>query len=99
MGWGSSKFGLSQSNENLIRILTETKVKTILLDHHLVRDLRYLNKIEEVYKKAKFLNKRIITAAEFLGKEPEFLEARRKEFYKEEERKEHISRKVSPNAE
>ena len=87
MGWRSSKFGLYQSNKNLIRILTETKVKTIILDHHLVRDLHYLNKIDELYKKAKSLNKNLITAAEFLGKEPEFLEARRKEFYKEEERK------------
>ncbi|MCK4384625.1 MAG: MBL fold metallo-hydrolase [candidate division Zixibacteria bacterium] len=87
MGWRSSKFGLSQSNKNLIRILTETKVKTIILDHHLVRDLHYSNKIEEVYKKAKSLNKKIITAAEFLGKQPEFLEARRKEFYKEKEKR------------
>jgi predicted metallo-beta-lactamase superfamily hydrolase len=85
MGWHSSKFGLYQSNKNLIRILTETKVKTIILDHHLVRDLRYFNKTEEVYKTAKSLSKKIITAAEFLGKEPEFLEARRKEFYKEEQ--------------
>jgi len=87
MGWRSSKFGLHQSNKNLIKILTETKVKTIILDHHLVRDLNYLNKVDEVFKKAKFLNKRIITAAEFLEKEPEFLEARRKEFYKEEEKR------------
>ena len=87
MGWRSSKFGLSQSNKNLIRILTKTKVKTIILDHHLVRDLHYSNKIEEVYKKAKSLNKKIITAAEFLGKQPEFLEARRKEFYKEKEKR------------
>jgi predicted metallo-beta-lactamase superfamily hydrolase len=87
MGWRSSKFGLHQSNKNLIRILAETKVKTIISDHHLVRDLHYSNKIDEVYKKAKSLNKKIITAAEFLGKEPEFLEARRKEFYKKEERK------------
>ena len=87
MGWRSSKFGLHQSNKNLIKILTETKVKTIILDHHLVRDLHYPNKVDEVYKKANSLNKKIITAAEFLGKKPEFLEARRKEFYKEKEKR------------
>jgi predicted metallo-beta-lactamase superfamily hydrolase len=87
MGWRSSKFGLHQSNKNLVKILTETKVRTIILDHHLVRDLHYSNKIDEVSKKAKSLNKKIITAAEFLGKEPEFLEARRKEFYKEKEKR------------
>jgi predicted metallo-beta-lactamase superfamily hydrolase len=87
MGWRSSKFGLHQSNKNLVKIFTESKVKTIILDHHLVRDLHYSNKIDEVYKKAISLDKKIITAAEFLGEEPEFLEARRKEFYKEEEKK------------
>ncbi len=84
MGWRASKFGLSQSNKNLIKILSQTKVKTIILDHHLVRDLHYLNKIEEVTKEANVLKKKVITAAEFLGKEPEFLEAQRKEFYKKE---------------
>jgi predicted metallo-beta-lactamase superfamily hydrolase len=76
----------SYRKQDLVWILTETKVNIISLDHHLVGDLYYLNKIEEVYKKAKSLNKNIITAAEFLGKEPEFLEARRKEFYKEEKK-------------
>jgi len=85
MGWRSSKFGLHQSNKNLVKILTETKVQTIILDHHLVRDLHYPNKIDEIYKKAKSLNKNLMTAAEFLGEESEFLEARRKELYKEGE--------------
>jgi predicted metallo-beta-lactamase superfamily hydrolase len=87
MGWRSSKFGLHQSNKNLIKILTETKVKTIILDHHLVRDLHYSNKVDEVFKKAKSLNKKITSAAEFLGEESEFLEARRKEFYKEKKKR------------
>ena len=82
MGWRTSKFGLSQSNRNLLKILSQTKVKTIILDHHLVRDLHYLNKIKEVTKQADALKKKVITAAEFLGKKPEFLEAKRKEFYK-----------------
>jgi predicted metallo-beta-lactamase superfamily hydrolase len=82
LGFKSSKFGLNQSKENLVRILSESKVKTVILDHHLVRDLQYLNKIEEVAREARILKKKLITAAEFLGKEPEFLEAKRKEFYK-----------------
>jgi hypothetical protein len=82
MGWRTSKFGLSQSNKNLVKILSQSKVKTIILDHHLVRDLHYLNKIEEVIKEANTLKKKVITAAEFLGKKPEFLEAKRKEFCK-----------------
>ncbi len=81
MGWKFSKFGLEESNQNLIKILSQTKVHTLILDHHLVRDLHYLNKIEEVLKTAENLKKKVITAAEFLGKKPDFLEARRKEFY------------------
>jgi predicted metallo-beta-lactamase superfamily hydrolase len=82
LGFRSSKFGLNQSKENLVRILSESKVGTVILDHHLVRDVHYLNKIEEVAKQADTLRKKVITAAEFLGKEPELLEAKRKEFYK-----------------
>ena len=82
MGWKFSKFGLLESNQNLIKILSQTKANTVILDHHLVRDLHYLNKIEEVLKIAEKLNKKVITVAEFLGKEPDLLEARRKDFYK-----------------
>lgn len=85
MGWRSSKFGLYQSNKNLLKILSETKVQTVILDHHLVRDLHYQNKIEDVFKEADSLKKKVVTAAEFLGEKPEFLEAKRKEFYKLDE--------------
>lgn len=81
LGWRFSKQSLLESNQNLIKILLQTKVDTIILDHHLVRDLHYLNKIEEVLKTAEKLDKKVITAAEFLGKKPDFLEARRKELY------------------
>jgi len=81
LGFRFSKKSLLESNQNLIRILSQTKVNTIILDHHLVRDLHYLNKIEEVLHTAEKLKKKVITAAEFLGQKPDFLEARRKEFY------------------
>jgi predicted metallo-beta-lactamase superfamily hydrolase len=84
MGWRSSKFGLYQSTKNLLKILSETKVQTVILDHHLVRDLHYQNKVKDVFKEADRLKKKVITAAEFLRKKPEFLEAKRKEFYKKE---------------
>jgi len=40
-----------------------------------------MNKIEEVLLTAEKLNKKVITAAEFSGQKPDFLEARRKEFF------------------
>jgi len=84
LGYKSSKFGLYQSTKNLLKILSETKVQTIILDHHLVRDLHYQNKIKEITKEAIVLKKKVITAAEFLRKKNEFLEAKRKEYYKKE---------------
>lgn len=81
IGWRISKSGLEQANSNLIKILENTKTETIILDHHLVRDLNYMEKIDSVLKIANKLNKKVITAAEFLGRKPEFLEARRRELH------------------
>ena len=86
LGYRSSKFGLHQSQKNMLRILNDTKVRTVILDHHLTRDLRYKNKTEEIVREANRLEKKVITAAEYLGKEPELLEARRKELSKLEEK-------------
>jgi len=52
------------------------------LDHHLVGDLYYRNRVEKVCKEADALKKKLIIAAGFLGGEAEFLEAKRKEFCK-----------------
>jgi len=83
IGWRFAKQRLLESNKNLIKIMKETKVGTVILDHHLVRDLHYKNKIQDVLKQAKHLKKKVLTAAEFSGQENEFLEARRKELYGE----------------
>jgi len=81
IGWRMGKWILDKSIENEIKILEKTKVKTMILDHHLVRDLHYKEKIKPVIEKARKLNKNLITAAELAGKTPNFLEARRKELY------------------
>ncbi len=81
LGWRFPKSGLLKSNENLIKIMKKTRVETIILDHHIVRDLHYKNKILPVLAAAEKLGKNIVTAAEFLGKKNEFLEARRKELF------------------
>ena len=81
LGWRFPKKNLEKSNQNLTKILNETKIKTIVLDHHLVRDLNYKNKIQSVLIEANKLNKKVITAAEFLGIDNKFIEARRKELF------------------
>ena len=83
LGWRFPKRNLVKSNENLIRILTETDVKTIILEHHLLRDLHYKQKIGPVLETAERLGKYVVTAAEFNGKEPVLLEAMRKELWEE----------------
>ncbi len=79
LGWRFGKKALSKANANLIRILKQSKVKVILLDHHIVRDLHYKQKIAEVLQAAQQQDKQVLTAAEFAGIKPLFLEARRKE--------------------
>ncbi|MEM4347848.1 MAG: MBL fold metallo-hydrolase [Candidatus Altiarchaeota archaeon] len=81
IGWRFSLAGLNESNKNLIEILEKTKVKKVILEHHLLRDINYREKISDVFKRAEELKKKILTAAEFLGRENEFLEAKRKELY------------------
>ncbi len=81
LGWRESPKLLEYGNKNCIKILEQTKVKKMVLDHHIVRDLKYKEKIRPVLEKAKELGKEFITAAEFAGLKPNFLEARRKELY------------------
>ena len=60
-------------NQNLIEILARTNTKTMLLDHHLT-----------TVQKARLMGRQITTAAQYLGLEPELLEARRKELHQAE---------------
>lgn len=66
-------------NQNLIEILARTNTKTIILDHHLTRDLEYKEKIAATVERARAMGRQITTAAEYLGIESDLLEARRKE--------------------
>ena len=75
---------LERCSQNLIEILVRTKTKTIILDHHLTRDLDYREKVKATREKARSMGRSIVTAAEFLGTEPDLLEARRKEIHQAE---------------
>lgn len=78
LGWKFSYKNLELARKNVIRIMKKTKTKNIIVDHHLLRDLKYKEKFE-VYEKAKKLKVKIQTAAEYLGKRNLQLEAHRKE--------------------
>ncbi|MEO2154904.1 MAG: hypothetical protein ABGW69_03805 [Nanoarchaeota archaeon] len=68
-----------RDNHYLKELIEKTDIKTIIIDHHLLRDLNYKEKIKEVIEFSKQFNVKIITAAEFLGIENKQLEAKRKE--------------------
>lgn len=81
LGYRFSAKSMESSINNLIELIDETDAKTIVVDHHLTRDLNYKEKIKEVIQRGGEVGTKVISAAEFLGKEDLLLEARRKELY------------------
>ncbi|MBN2518088.1 MAG: MBL fold metallo-hydrolase [Candidatus Altiarchaeota archaeon] len=75
LGWKFSYKNLEEAKENLLLIQREVDPE-IILDHHLLRDLRYRELMGRVYD-----NEKVKSAAEVLGKENRMLEAHRKELW------------------
>jgi predicted metallo-beta-lactamase superfamily hydrolase len=73
------KEDLERSINNIKKIIEETDVKVIILDHHLTRDEKFKDYLKEILNQNKT---KILTAAEYLGKENELFEAKRRELYK-----------------
>lgn len=81
LGFRYSRKSLALSIEHINRILMETSVKNLLLEHHFMRDLKYKERIPEVYDCAAENGVKVLTAAEYCGRPLDMLEARRKELY------------------
>jgi predicted metallo-beta-lactamase superfamily hydrolase len=81
MGYRYPRRAYEDSIENLKRILDETRVRTLVLDHHLLRDIKWEEKITEVYSHAKKRKVKVMTFAQFIGRKNSILEARRKELW------------------
>lgn len=84
LGYRFSQKSFQNSVENLKKIIHETEVENLVLDHHLTRDLNWREKISEVFSAGEEAGVRVISAAEFAGREEELLEARRAELYKKD---------------
>jgi len=69
-GYMMTRTTLRRAIENMIRILESAETELIIWDHHLLRDVRWRERVAEVYKYARRKRKRLITAAEFYGKRP-----------------------------
>ncbi len=66
---------------NLTRIIRSTDVRTVILDHHLLRDREWRARIEPLVKVADEHDVTVQTAAEYLGKAADQLEANRDVLY------------------
>jgi len=65
----------------ILKIIENTKVSKIIIDHHLLRSLNYNKYLDKLREESSAFNVSILTAAEYLGIENRLLEARRKELY------------------
>jgi hypothetical protein len=70
---------MQRSLANLERVIRETPVKTLMLDHHLARDLKWREKVAPIFAVGEETGCKVTSFAGYLGKEDELLEARRKE--------------------
>jgi hypothetical protein len=83
LGFRYAYKSLEISNQNLVRVLKETKLHDLIIDHHLLRDLKFKERISPVVDVAEECGVRVLTAAEYDGRKVEILEALRKELYAE----------------
>jgi hypothetical protein len=79
LGYRYSEESLKSSIERLRAILSLEDLSHLVMDHHFMRDLKYRERpgIQGLYDLAEENGVRLVSAAEFMGKEPEMLEALR----------------------
>ncbi len=83
LGYRYSRDSLLKSIANINMIIKETSVKTIIVDHHFMRDRNYEERMPEVYDCAAEHGVSVLSAAQYTGRLEDALEARRKELYAE----------------
>jgi len=82
IGWRMAKSSFEKSLSSIRAVIEKTKAKTIILDHHILRDINYKEKMKPIFELAASKHKKVLTAAEYYGLENFFLEAWRKEIHK-----------------
>ncbi len=82
LGYRYSRKSLEESLKNLLRVLEEVdELKALIMDHHLLRDLQWEERMAPVIEKAKERGVWVGCVADYVGVERNMLEARRKELY------------------
>jgi len=64
--WKIGEKSFLDAKERLKDVIFSIDADEIILDHHIVRDIDYKEKIIDIFELAVNMNKRIITTAEFL---------------------------------
>lgn len=82
LGYRYPQTALKESIKNLISLI-KAKPNTIIIDHHLLRDVHWRERIKDVFEEAKKNKVKVLTFAEYNGKEINVLENKRKELYKQ----------------
>jgi len=73
------KSDIVHAMENIRKIISSTTAKTLIIDHHLLRDLHWQDYVTELRGVKETI--KVCSAAEYLGKKVDIFEARRKELY------------------
>ncbi len=83
LGFRYSYKHLEDALENMKKIIKGTEVEKFIVDHHLLRDIKWRERIKDIYKLSEEGGVKVLNAAEFIGEETSMLEARRRELYKD----------------
>ncbi len=75
LGYTMNLINLRRALDNMLRIVKETDARVIIYDHHLVREAKFREHTAEVWSKAEELGRRLVTAAEFAGRDVAVLSA------------------------
>ncbi|RLI76354.1 hypothetical protein DRO97_01030, partial [Archaeoglobales archaeon] len=81
LGYRYSAKNFQNSVENMKKLIERTSIKNLVLDHHLTRDLRWRDRLKDIFEFGDKNDVKILSAAEFIGKKDDLLEAKRKELY------------------
>jgi hypothetical protein len=69
-GYLLNRINLDRTIENASEIIRKIDSEVIIYDHHLPRERKFRERTKKVWDVAKEENKKVMTAAEFLGKKP-----------------------------
>ena len=76
-GYMVNRINLKRAIVNAKLIIQETSPEVLIYDYHLLRDIRYRERIGEIYEAAEKGGRKVITAAEWFGKKPLILRLKR----------------------